>query len=134
MGAPTKIEFEEAFTFSAVDDFSQERKADFPAAVMLELENTGAVPLTGFAIQLKAHPNADWFEYVAGAGGVDTELEDINLGFWYKDGPAISDLAVGAKTQYGIKLLAGSSIRFRGTAGAGGAELTVRGVIQNQAV
>ena len=105
------------------------QKYDTPCIMSFEIENTGAQALTSLILQVKNHPDADWFDYLT-----DTELTDADKGLYYV-APAASvphTLAAGATINLGIMLLSGCQFRWKATCASSTPTLAFKGNIQVQ--
>ena len=96
-----------------------------PSYVAVEIKNTGANPVTAFAIEGQVSPEADWFTYVDGA-----ELVDATKGFQYRDDAAIAPASIGSGETLNLvfEIVALAKIRFKVTS-ASGTTLTLKGQV-----
>ena len=87
----------------------------------LEIENTGSNALDALVLQGKTHADGNWFA-LAAAWGTASEVLRYTVG-------ALESLASAAKGQALVDVEGLYSIRIRGSAAAGGAEVTVAGAL-----
>lgn len=86
-----------------------------------ELENTGSNAMDAFVLQGKTHADGNWFA-LAAAWGTASEVLRYTVG-------ALESLGAGAKGQALVDVEGLYSVRMRGSAATGGAEVTVVGAL-----
>jgi len=99
---------------------------DMERLVCVEVENdaTSAVSLTGFRIQLQAHPNAGWQMFLADA---DFDASD-NVNMLFASASPYS-LAAGALAQLHVAVNAAHGIRFQAKIGSATATVQIKGAL-----
>tara|TARA_Y100000593_G_scaffold72816_1_gene133780 strand:+ start:640 stop:1044 length:405 start_codon:yes stop_codon:yes gene_type:complete len=100
---------------------------DFRFALILEIENTGANPLTDFAIQIRPNSESDWWGYLTVSNG---QLYQGCSGNWVTS-EAVETLAAGDKALYGVLVPAGMRLRamFKSELGT---TLSIKGSVTRQ--
>ena len=105
----------------------------FGEVCCLEIDSAaGGVALSNFIVQLRDHPDGEYYDYLADTDFDNASIENLKVAFGATDAttPRPHRLATGDKSHIIFALHGANSVKFLASVASGSTDVTVRGTIR----